>query len=306
MRNMIPSKPSAFSRRKFIQSTAIAACGVGLSRAIPSFAQKSAVADKADFTIHIAPTSFEISKGKTLHTIGYNGQVPGPLLRMKEGVPVTVDVFNQTDHPEIVHWHGQMISSEADGAVEEGSPLISARSRHRYSFTPKPAGCRWYHSHAFSGKNLQRSLFTGQFGVVHIKSKNDPGQYDQEVFRAMHQWEPFFTAKGEDIGGAPPPPNNGLEIGYRSFSFNDKALGHGEPIRVKEGQRILFHLLNASATETVNVALGGHTFQVVALDGNPVPRAQTVSVMQVGPAERIDAIVTMNAPGVWIMGTTDD
>ena len=122
----------------------------------------------------------------------------------------------------------------------------------------------------------------------------------------MHQWEPFFTAMGEDIGGAPPPPNNGLEIGYRSFSFNDKALGHGEPVRVREGERLLFHLLNASATETVNVACAGHSFEVVALDGNPVPNPQTVSVVQVGPAERVDAIIAMNTPGVWIMGTTDE
>ena len=122
----------------------------------------------------------------------------------------------------------------------------------------------------------------------------------------MHQWEPFFTAMGEDIGGAPPPPNNGLEIGYRSFSFNDKALGHGEPVRVREGEKLLFHLLNASATETVNVACAGHSFEVVALDGNPVPNPQTVSVVQVGPAERVDAIIAMNTPGVWIMGTTDE
>ena len=301
---MNPRKPSSASRRAFLKSAAIAVCGAGVSRALP-FDGKSADR-KADFTLHIAPTSFEISKSKTLHTIGYNGQVPGPLLRMKEGVPVTVDVFNQTDHPEIVHWHGQMISSAADGAVEEGSPLIPVGGHHRYEFTPKPAGCRWYHTHAFSGKNLHRGLYTGQFGFVYIEPKNDPGKYDQEVFLAQHQWEPFFTAMGEDIGGAAPPPNNGLEVGYHSFSFNDKALGHGEPIRVKEGQRVLFHLLNASATESVNVALGGHSFQVVALDGNAVPAPQTVPVLQVGPAERVDAVVTMNSPGVWIMGTTDD
>jgi FtsP/CotA-like multicopper oxidase with cupredoxin domain len=280
---------------------------MGVSSALP-FPQehKSDSTAKADFTVRIAPTSFEIARGKTLHTVAYNGQVPGPPLRMKEGVPVTVDVYNQTDHAELVHWHGQMISSEADGSVEEGSPMVPAGGRHRYRFTPKPAGCRWYHSHGFAGKNLHRSLFSGQFGFVYVEPRNDPGQFDREVFVAMHQWEPLFTAMGEDIGGAPPPPNNGLEIGYRSFSFNDKALGHGEPVRVREGERLLFHLLNASATETVNVACAGHSFEVVALDGNPVPNPQTVSVVQVGPAERVDAIIAMSTPGVWIMGTTDE
>ena len=303
---MKASSKAAVSRRQFLTTAAIAACGAGVSHALPLPGQPTEAMKKADFTVRIAPVSFEIAKGKTIHTIGYNGQVPGPLLRMKEGVPVTVDVINSSDHEEVVHWHGQMISSAADGAREEGSPMVPADGRHRYTFTPKPTGCRWYHSHAFAGKNLGRSLFTGQFGFVYVEPKNDRGQYDQEIFLAMHQWEPYFTAMGEDIGGAPPPPNNGMEIGYRSFSFNDKALGHGEPVRVTEGQRMLFHLLNASATETVNVALGGHRFQVAALDGNPVPTPQTVSVLQVGPAERVDAIVTMNAPGVWIMGTTDE
>ena len=263
---------------------------------------------KADFTLHIAPVSFEIAPGKTIHTFGYNGQVPGPILRMKEGTPVTVDVFNDTNHEEIVHWHGQMISVEADGAIEEGTPAVPSHQHRRYSFTPKPSGTRWYHSHALAGKNLHRSLYSGQFGFVYIEPKNDPGQYDREVFLAMHQWEPYYSASMEesDEGSAPPPPNNGLEVGYRAFSFNDKALGHGEPIRVKRGDRVLFHFLNASATETVNVALPSHQFQVVALDGNPVPNPQAVKMLQIGAAERVDAIVTMDAPGVWILGSMDD
>jgi FtsP/CotA-like multicopper oxidase with cupredoxin domain len=263
---------------------------------------------KADFTLRIAPVSFEIAPGKTIHTFGYNGQVPGPLLRMKERVPVTVDVFNDTDHEEIVHWHGQVISVEADGATEEGSPAVPSHGQIRYSFTPKPSGTRWYHSHAFAGKDLHRSLYTGQFGFVYIEPKNDPGRYDREVFLAMHQWEPYYSASMEesDEGSAPPPPNNGLEVGYRAFSFNDKALGHGEPIAVRKGDRVLFHFLNSSATETVNVALPAHQFEVVALDGNPVPKPQTVKILQIGAAERIDAIVTMDSPGVWILGTTDD
>lgn len=298
----------SISRRKFLSTAASIAGGFGVSSALPCFglSNTAAVPEKADITLRIAPVSFEIAPGKIIHTIGYNGQVPGPVLRMKEGTPVVVDVLNHTDHSELVHWHGQTISVEADGSAEEGTLEVPAGGHRRYNFTPQPAGCRWYHSHAFAGKNLHRSLYSGQFGFVYIEPKNNPGQYDREVFLAMHQWEPYFTAMGEDIGGAPPPPNNGLEVGYRSFSFNDKALGHGEPVRVREGEHVLFHFLNSSATETVNVALASHSFRVVALDGNPVPSPQTVRVLQVGPAERIDAIVTMNSPGVWIMGSTDD
>ena len=83
-------------------------------------------------------------------------------------------------------------------------------------------------------------------------------------------------------------------------------LGHGEPIRVKQGERVLFHVLNASATEIRSLALPGHVFRVVALDGNPVPTQAEVPVLWLGTAERISAIVEMKQPGVWVLGDLSD
>ena len=99
---------------------------------------------------------------------------------------------------------------------------------------------------------------------------------------------------------------HGYEVGYRSFTINGRMLGHGEPIRVKQGERVLFHILNGSATEIRSLALPGHSFQVLALDGNPVPNPTPVPVLWIGTAERISAIVHMNHPGVWILGDLDD
>ena len=64
---------------------------------------------------------------------------------------------------------------------------------------------------------------------------------------------------------------HGYEVGYRYFTINGRMLGHGEPVRVKQGERVLFHVLNGSATEIRSLALPGHIFKVVALDGNAVP-----------------------------------
>jgi FtsP/CotA-like multicopper oxidase with cupredoxin domain len=83
-------------------------------------------------------------------------------------------------------------------------------------------------------------------------------------------------------------------------------LGHGEPVRVKRGERVLFHILNGSATEIRSLALPGHSFEVIALDGNPVPNPTHVPVLWLGTAERISAIVEMNHPGMWIMGDLAD
>jgi FtsP/CotA-like multicopper oxidase with cupredoxin domain len=272
---------------------------------------------KADYTLRIAPVTVELDPNHILSTIGYNGLAPGPLLRMREGKAITVDVINDTDVPELVHWHGMLIPSEVDGVEEEGTPMVPPHGRRRYQLTPKPAGSRWYHTHAMAEADLHKGTYTGQFGFVYVDSSNDPGRYDQELFLSLRDWEPFFTSMMEDDdddthhGPQPEKPAvlntnpNGLEVNSITYSINDKALGANEPIRVKEGQRILMHLLNASAIENRRVALAGHKMQVIALDGNPVPSPQFMDSVFLGAGERADVIVEMNQPGVWILGGTE-
>ena len=262
-------------------------------------------------TLRIGTVLADIAKDHTISTIGYNGSVPGPLIRLREGVPVTVDLFNDTDAPELVHWHGQIIPAEVDGAAEEKSLAVPAHGHLRYRLTPGPSGARFVHTHVMPMADLARGTYTGQFAFVYIEPKSNPGRYDQEVFLATHEWEPFFTTaeEDEDEETGPPPPHkkdetpNGWEIGYQRFTINGKCLGHGEPVRVKEGQRVLFHILNASATENIKLALPGHRFLVVALDGNAVPHPAEMEVLELGTAERVDAVVEMRNPGVWILGT---
>ena len=268
----------------------------------------------ADVTLRIGPVLVDIAQDHTISAIGYNGTVPGPLIRLREGVPVTVELFNESDTPEFVHWHGQVIPADVDGAEEEKSLVVPPHGRLRYRMTPQPSGARFVHTHVMPMSDLERGTYTGQFAFVWIEPKNNPGRYDQEVFLATHEWEPFYTTEemeDEDEGAPAKPPDkdatpNGWEIGYQRFTINGKCLGHGEPVRVKQGQRVLFHFLNASATENIKLALPGHRFQVVALDGNPVPHPDFVEVLELGTAERIDAIVEMNQPGVWILGTPKD
>jgi FtsP/CotA-like multicopper oxidase with cupredoxin domain len=98
----------------------------------------------------------------------------------------------------------------------------------------------------------------------------------------------------------------GYEVGYQFFTINGRMLGHGEPIRVKHGQRVLFHILNGSAGEIRSLAMAGHRFRVIALDGNPVPKPVEVPVLWIGTAERISAVVEMNRPGVFVLGDLSD
>jgi FtsP/CotA-like multicopper oxidase with cupredoxin domain len=218
-----------------------------------------------------------------------------------------------------------MIPSDVDGASEEGSPFVPAHGMRRISFVPKPSGFRFYHTHVVAGDDLNRGTYTGQAGPVYIEPKNNPGAYDREIFLVMKEFAPAFSRGGDMamdvLAGAPinalqqmgrtadeeaQEKAKGFEVGYKLFGINGRMLGHGEPIRVKVGERVLFHVLNASATEIRSLALPGHLFRIVALDGNPVPTQAEVPVLWLGTAERISALVEMNRPGVWMMGDLAD
>jgi FtsP/CotA-like multicopper oxidase with cupredoxin domain len=252
---------------------------------------------KADVTIHISPVELEVARGKLVKTTGYNGSAPGPVLRLRENQPITVDVFNDTRIPELVHWHGLFVPSEVDGSEEEGTPMVLPRGMRRYSFVPRPAGTRWYHSHTHAGRDMKRATYTGQFGFLYVEPKDEPGHYDAEIFFALHGWDPSLDSQGDE---------GNLEVTYPIYSINRHALGSGDPVRVKEGQKVLFRILNANATDQHRITLPGHKFKVVSLDGNAVPVPREVEAIEIGPAERVDAVVTMDRPGVWILGDSND
>ena len=134
-------------------------------------AEEPASAAKADYTLRIANGLVELAPDHIVSTTLYNGQFPGPLLRFKEGQGTVVDIHNDTDTPELVHWHGQMIPSEVDGAAEEGSPFVPAHGMRRIAFTPKPAGFRFYHTHVAAGGDLEpRHLYrAGRTGLYRAR-----------------------------------------------------------------------------------------------------------------------------------------
>ncbi len=280
-------------RRDFLVGAGAATIGLGIGALTQA-------ADAPDYALRIAPIRLEIVPGKVIETFAYNGIVPGPVLRLREDHQVSIDIQNSTDIDDIIHWHGLYVPSAADGAVEEGSPVVKSGETQRYTFAAKPMGTRWYHSHSMAGTDLRRSLYSGMYGFLIVDPANDPGHYDQEVLLAAHHWEGTWVSMQDIRQG--PPPDNGLEVLYAAASFNDRMLGHGEPVRVREGQRVLFRLLNASPTENITLALSGHQFSVVALDGNPVPAGQNVDTLFLAPSERADVFVKMDRPGVWILG----
>ncbi|HVS75600.1 MAG TPA: multicopper oxidase domain-containing protein [Steroidobacteraceae bacterium] len=310
-------------RRRFLTSSGLAALAAGLPGSSLSLARET-----ADYTIRIGTALVEVGPQRFLSMTAYNGEFPGPLLRLKEGRPAVVDIYNDTDTPEQLHWHGQLVPASVDGAAEERTPYIPAHGMRRERFVPGPSGFRFYHTHVRAGRNLHLGQYGGQVGPVYIEPAQDPGSYDREVFLTLKEFEPFFSQGGDmDMDFLSPAATDpqlksrgeaamraslargmkkGFEVGYRIFTINGRQLGFGEPVRVRRGERVLFHILNGSATEIRSLALPGHRFRVVAMDGNPVPRAAEVPVLWLGTAERVSAIVEMSHPGVWVLGDLDD
>jgi FtsP/CotA-like multicopper oxidase with cupredoxin domain len=299
------SRNEHLNRRSFLMMAGTAAAAIGLDDASRPILHAQAREPSIDPTIRIGPISLELAPGKIVKTTGFNATVPGPVLRLREGKPVAINVINDAGYPDLIHWHGLFLPSIQDGAIEEGSPIIAPGQSLLYTFSPKPSGTRWYHSHAIAGTDLTRSTYSGEYGFLIVEpAAGDPGNYDHEVLLATHLWQGAWVSMQDIRKG--PPPDNGLEVMYHAATFGDRMLGHGDPIRVKEGQRVLFRLLNASASMGTNPALPGHRFTVIALDGNLVPTQTAVDVLWLDVAERADVIVEMNNPGVWIFGSVDD
>lgn len=326
---------SSGTRRDFLKfsgTAAVLAAGgaaglAGVASGCSRPAPPSPPGGKPDYTLRIGTGTVELAPDQIVSTVLYNGQFPGPLVRFKEGQRTWVDIYNDTGTPEQLHWHGQHVGVDVDGAAEEGTPDIPAHGMRRISFIPGPAGFRFYHTHVVPRADLSRGQYSGLVGPVFIEPKENPGRYDQEIFLTLKEFQPVFSRGGDMaasfLAGDEDPDLNekgesamnaslnrgdphGYEVSYGAFAINGRMLGHGDPIRVRTGQRVLLHVLNGSATETRSLALPGHGFEVIALDGNPVPHPATVPVLWLGAAERISAIVTMTNPGVWVLGDLSD
>ena len=293
------------SRRGFLKGMAASAVVPCLPQAARELVRtaKTAHGGTPDYKLTIEPTALEIAPGVAVRTLAYNGQVPGPVLRVRENLPIAIDVTNRSGQAEIVHWHGLRTDVRNDGAMEEGSPMIEDGTTLRYHLTPNPSGTRWYHTHSMAGDDLTKGQYSGQFGFLLVEPKQDAARYDREFLLAIHHFEPYFAPMQMPGMTGQQASNSGADVAYRYATVNGRCLGAGEPLRVRRGERVLLRLLNASATDACTLALPGHQFFVIAMDGNPVPRPQLVSTVFLAAAERVDAIVEMNAPGVWILGS---
>jgi FtsP/CotA-like multicopper oxidase with cupredoxin domain/plastocyanin len=254
-----------------------------------------------EFRLEAKPSRWELFPGTATDAWTYNGQVPGPELRVREGDLVRVLLTNHLPVPTTIHWHGVDLSWKMDGVPGVTQSAVEPGQSFTYEFVATPAGTRMYHSHQDSNGQMELGLY----GALIIEPREGP-RYDVDRTIILDERALDFTpevALGQaQLRGADAGNGRGGAFQYDLFLMDGKAGGAIPPIHVKPKQRILLRLINLGNLPHA-IHLHGHTFKIVATDGNPVPpggqwRKDTISI---GPGERFDLEVVAYNPGVWML-----
>jgi FtsP/CotA-like multicopper oxidase with cupredoxin domain len=252
----------------------------------------AAKAELRKFEMTIDEVDLQVTPTFTTKVWAYNGQVPGPLLRVNEGDEVEITVTNMTTLNHTIHWHGmyQTGSWRSDGVPDVTQKAIEPGDSYVYRFIADKPGTLWYHCHV----NVPEHVGTrGMWGPFIIDPK-DPLPIEETVTKdailMFSGWNPDVA----DEYGKGGHPNENISF----FSINGKAFPTTQPLRVKEGDVLRLRLIAA----TLDVAFHphGHDMLVTHKDGLPLPEPFWADVLALSPGERYDVILEMNNPGRWI------
>lgn len=249
-------------------------------------------AEVRHFDMTIEEVDLEVAPGFTTKVWAFNGQVPGPLIHVKEGDDVEVEVQNNTTLNHTIHWHGmyQTGTWRSDGVPDITQKAIEPGESYTYRFKATKVGSLWYHCHV----NVPEHVGTrGMWGPLIIDPKK-PSKLEKKVTKdailMFSGWNPEVAdTYGE--GGHPTEP-----ISY--FSINGKSFPMTQPLRVKKGDVVRLRLY--AATVPVAFHPHGHDALVTHKDGLPLEHPYPVDVLSLVPGERYDVIIEMNNPGRWI------
>ncbi|MDE2259255.1 MAG: multicopper oxidase domain-containing protein [Betaproteobacteria bacterium] len=253
----------------------------------------AALAEQREFSMTIEEVSISVAPGFNAHVFAFNGQVPGPLIHIKEGDEVTVHVTNNTTLPHTIHWHGinQTGTWRNDGVPAVTQPAIEPGDTFDYHWKADRPGSLWYHCHVNVWEHV---AIRGMWGPLIVDPKvPTPAEktVTRDVIMMMNTWESSY-ASTYGKGGGPTDVSD-------YFSVNAKSFPLSQPIRVKTGDVLRIRMFGAG-DEIHEMHLHGHDQLLSFKDGYALPNPYFVDTVPVGPGERFDTIVSMNNPGRFI------
>ncbi|MGH6771471.1 MAG: multicopper oxidase family protein [Xanthobacteraceae bacterium] len=220
----------------------------------------------------------------------YDGRLPGPEIRLRQGEPVRVFVENKLAQDTTVHWHGIRLPIAMDGVPGLTQPPIRPGETFTYEFTPPDAGTFWYHPHANSLQQLGR----GMAGAL-IVEEPIPAPVDREIVWVLGDWR--LTSTAQIAAGF----GNRME-GAMAGRIGNIVTVNGvvsEEVPVRAGERVRLRLINGALARIMALRFEGHRPIVVAIDGQPCdPHEPERGRVILGPAMRIDVVLDMQGePG---------
>lgn len=260
-----------------------------------------------EFTLSAEPIRWEYAKGKTITAWGYNGQIPGPEIRVQEGDKIRVVFTNKLPKATTIHWHGITVPYTQDGVPGVSQEAIKPGETFTYEFTANPAGTRFYHAHGASHADEAQQLDMGLSGAFIIEGKKEV-KADKDITLILDEWQtgsPNGASHNMAMMGshnAGQSGQSGHSMNYNLFTINGQSFPDAAPIRVQKGERVKLRLINAGTSTIHPMHLHGHSFKVVATDGNVVPDSAqlTKDTIMVGPGERYDIEFVADNEGVWL------
>jgi CopA family copper-resistance protein len=323
---------SPIDRRRFLGYGASAAGLFGFAGGMPAWARAhsggtlarrgSDVLSGGHLTMTVEDATFTTG-GRRGPAVTVNGTLPGPLVRLKEGQDLTVDLVNKASEGTSIHWHGMLVPFLMDGVPGVTMPAVMPGETFRYRFPIRQAGTYWWHAHT-----LQEPM--GHYGPIVIDPADpDPFEYDREYVLMLTDWSPMHpheiirklkvgeayfnynkTTWTDDYPLSAEDRRNWAKMRMMPTDISDVTgstytylvNGHGPAdgleLAYNPGERIRLRIINGAAMTFFNVRVPGLPMTVVQADGQNVQPVET-DEFQMGVAETYDVIVQPEEAGAF-------
>jgi FtsP/CotA-like multicopper oxidase with cupredoxin domain len=238
-----------------------------------------------EFKLVAAPGVMEIAGNAAPKTDvwAYQGTVPGPELRVKQGERLRVLFENRLPEETTVHWHGVRVPNAMDGVPHLTQAPIAPGQSFVYEFACEDAGTFWYHPHARSFEQVERGLA----GAL-IVEEREPIKVDRDVVWMLDDWRLTPEGKISDDFGSRMDASHAGRLG-NVVTINGRV---PEQFAVRAGERIRMRLINVANARIFSLDFGGHKPMVVALDGHPIePHVPSDRRVTLGPGARADIVL---------------
>src|ERR671910_968935 len=246
------------------------------------------LSDGDRFELRIAPVAKPLGDA-TVRMLAYNGSIPGPTLKVREGSEITVDIENRGDVEDTVHWHGLRLENRYDGTHQTQSPIAFGERFSALLTFPDP-GVYWYHPHMREDYGQELGLYGNV--VVEPADPDYWGPVNREVVLTL---DDVLLEDGKVA------PFSRTETNYAAMGrFGDVLLISGEPelsLNADRGEVVRFYLTDTANTRVFKVALPGARMKLVGGDSGRYEHEELVDEVVLAPSERAVVDVHFEAPG---------